>query len=70
MLVLDHIWNGEVTFRPPFFTALGTTGGLATMLREMATLGVAMAAAVTAIWGIIILVAELRTKAQVRRALQ
>jgi hypothetical protein len=70
MLILDHIWNGEVTFRPPFFTALGATGGLSTMLHEMATLGVAMAAAVTVIWGIIILVAELRTKAQVRRALQ
>jgi hypothetical protein len=70
MLVLDHIWNGEIVLRPPFFTALGTTGGLATMLREMATLGVAMAAAVTAVWGIITLIAELRTKAQVRRGLQ
>jgi hypothetical protein len=70
LLVVDHIWNGEVIFRPPFFTALGNTGGLATMLREMATLGVAMAAAVTVVWGIMILVAELRAKARARLDLQ
>jgi hypothetical protein len=70
MLVLDHIWNGEVIFRPPFFTAMETTGGLATMLREMATLGVAMAAAVTAVWGIIVVVAELKAKARIRQSLE
>jgi hypothetical protein len=70
MLVFDHIWNGEVVFRPPFFTAMETTGGLAPMLREMATLGVAMAAAVTAVWGIVVVVAELKAKARVRQDLQ
>jgi len=70
MLVLDHIWNGEVVFRPPFFTAMETTGGLATMLHEMATLGVAMAAAVTVAWGIVVVVAELNAKARVRQELQ
>ncbi len=69
-MIVDHIWNGEVVFRPPFFTALSEAGGLSVMLREMATLGVAMAAAVTVIWGVMVLVAELKTKAQVRRALQ
>ncbi len=70
MLVLDHIWNGEVVLRPPFFTAMETTGGLAVMLREMATLGVAMAAAVTFVWGIVVVVAELKAKARVRQGLQ
>lgn len=70
LLVVDHIWNGEVIFRPPFFTALGTTGGLGVMLHEMATLGVAMAAAVTAVWGVMVLIAELRAKVRVRQGLQ
>ncbi len=70
LLVVDHIWHGEVIFRPPFFTALGTSGGLATMLREMATLGVAMAAAVTAVWGIMVLVDELKARSKVASARQ
>src|SRR4030042_2868237 len=51
LLVVDHIWNGEVIFRPPFFTALGNTGGVAVMLRETATLGVGEGGRVTARWG-------------------
>jgi hypothetical protein len=70
LLVVDHIWNGEVIFRPPFFTALGTAGGLSTMLHEMATLGVAMAAAVTAVWGIMVLVDELKARLKVASARQ
>jgi hypothetical protein len=70
LLIVDHIWNGEVIFRPPFFTALGETGGLSVMLREMATLGLAMAAAVTAVWGVMVLVAELRAKSRVRAELK
>jgi hypothetical protein len=56
--------------RRAFFTALETTGGLAPMLREMATLGVAMAAAVTAVRGIIVVVAEVKAKARMRQGLQ
>jgi hypothetical protein len=70
LLVVDHIWNGEVIFRPPFFTALGTTGGLSIMLREMATLGVAMSAAITAVWGIMVLVDELKARSKVASARQ
>jgi hypothetical protein len=59
MLAIDHIISGEIIARPPFLTALQTP---AVMLREMATVGVAMAAAVTAVWGIMVLVAEIRTR--------
>jgi hypothetical protein len=66
MLALEHIWHGEVVPWPPFLTAMEHPGEVAPMLHEMATVGVAMAVAVTAIWGIMILVAELRTRAKVR----
>lgn len=50
MLVVDHIINGEVIFKFPFFTALTETDGTALMLREILTVGVPMAAALTLAW--------------------
>jgi hypothetical protein len=66
MLALEHVWHGEVVPWPPFLTAMEHPGEVAPMLHEMATVGVAMAVAVTAIWGIMILVAELKTRASAR----
>jgi len=62
LLALEHIWHGEVVLWPPFLTAMETPSEVAPMLHEMATFGVAMAITVTAVWGIMILVAELKTK--------
>jgi hypothetical protein len=62
MLAIDHLISGEVTFYPPFLTALNSPADTAVMLREMATVGVAMAAVVTAVWGIMVLVAEFRSR--------
>ena len=50
MLVVDHIINGELTWRFPFFTALENAGGGAVMLREMLTVGVPMSLVLTAVW--------------------
>ena len=50
MLVVDHIINGEVTWRYPFFTALTEVGGAEVMLREMLTVGVPMSLVLTAVW--------------------
>jgi hypothetical protein len=66
MLVIDHIWNGEIILRPPFLTAMENPSNIAPMLKEITTLGVAMAACVTVVWGIMILVAELKTRAMSR----
>ncbi len=52
MLILDHIINGEVTWRYPFFTALETDGGGLVMLREMLTVGVPMSLLVTLVWAL------------------
>ena len=50
MLIVDHVINGELTWRFPFFTALDSVGGGAVMLREMLTVGVPMALILTAAW--------------------
>jgi len=63
LLALEHIWHGEVVPWPPFLTAMNNPAEVAPMLHEMATIGVAMAVFVTIIWGIMVLVVELRAKA-------
>ena len=50
MLIVDHVINGELTWRFPFFTALDSVGGGAVMLREMLTVGLPMALILTAAW--------------------
>jgi hypothetical protein len=62
MLALEHVWHGEVIATPPFLTAMKNSADTATMLHEIATVGVAMAVTITVIWGIMILVAEIKTR--------
>ena len=50
MLIVDHIINGELTWRFPFFTALDQAGGGLVMRREMLTVGVPMSLVLTAAW--------------------
>ena len=58
MLIVDHIINGELTWKFPFFTALSDTGGGAVMLREMLTVGVPMSVIITLVWAVYALVKE------------
>jgi hypothetical protein len=64
LLALEHVWHGEIIASPPFLTAMQNQEDTATMLHEIATVGVAMAVTVTVVWGIMILVAELKTRAK------
>ncbi len=63
LLAFEHIWHGEIIARPPFLTAMQNPEDTATMLHEIATFGVAMAITVTVVWGIMILIAEIKAKA-------
>ena len=56
MLIVDHIINGELTWRFPFFTALDQVGGGAVMLRELLTVGLPMSVVLTAVWAVYALV--------------
>ena len=61
MLIVDHIINGELTWKYPFFTALTDAGGASVFLRELLAVGVPMSLVITAIWGIWALISERRT---------
>lgn len=50
MLIVDHIINGELTWRFPFFTALESSGGWSVMLKEMVTVGIPMSVVITLLW--------------------
>ena len=61
LLAVEHAWHGEITWRYPFLTAV-KDGNTAEMLHEIATLGVAMAVLITAVWAGMVLVASARER--------
>ena len=50
LLAFEHVWHGEVTPWFPFLTAMSNAEDAAEMFREMGTVGVSMAALITAVW--------------------
>ena len=58
MLIVDHIINGEITWKFPFFTALAQEGGGSVVLREMLAVGVPMSLVLTAVWLIYAIIKE------------
>ncbi|BAQ35398.1 hypothetical protein ABFB50_05910 [Dehalococcoides sp. THU3] len=66
LLALEHVWHGEVVPWWPFLTAMENPADISPMLHEMATIGGAMALTVTAIWAVMVLVADAKFKASVR----
>ena len=68
LLALEHIWHGEIVPFPPFLTAMETAEGTAAMLREMATVGVCMAAIITVVWIVMCVVADAVVKRSAKSA--
>lgn len=58
MLIVDHIINGELSWRFPFFTSLGVEGGTQVFLKELLTVGVPMSVVLTAVWAVYALIKE------------
>ena len=52
LLAVEHLWHGEISFFPPFLTALNTPEEIFVMLRELASVGVGMALLVTGVWAL------------------
>lgn len=50
LLAFEHVWHGEVTLWFPFLTAMSDKADAMEMLHEISTVGVSMAALVTAAW--------------------
>jgi len=59
LLLFEHVWHGEITAWFPFLTAASSASDLAAMFREMATVGVTMAVAVTAAWAVMCMAADM-----------
>ena len=64
LLALEHVWHGEVVPWFPFLTAANDPSSRSEMFHEMATVGVAMALLVTAVWaGMVIVSSRLEKRA-------
>lgn len=62
LLAFEHFWHGEITAFAPFLTAMSNPENTAEMLYEMSTVGVSMAIAVTAVWGVICAFADAKVR--------
>ena len=56
LLMIEHLWHGEITPFFPFLTAASSPQQFTAMLKEMATVGVTMALFVTFVWVVMTLV--------------
>ena len=67
LLAFEHLWHGEVIPTFPFLTAATEgAGAVAEMLHEMATVGVAMAILVTAVWAAMVVVSYVIEKRPIK----
>ncbi len=62
LLILEHMWHGEIVPFPPFLTAMYNPADVPAMLTEIATVGVAMAILVTLVWGGMVVIADYKVK--------
>ena len=71
LLAFEHLWHGEVIPTFPFLTAATQgEGAVAEMLGEMGTVGVTMAVLVTAVWGVMVVVAKIIERRPDKAAVQ
>lgn len=50
LLLIEHVWHGEIVPFYPFFTAASDPESTRVMVNEILTVGVAIDVAVTAVW--------------------
>ena len=67
MLLVDHVISGEIVFYPPFLTAMRSPADTATMIKEIATTGVAMTIAILFAWMVMVLVANVLEKVREKK---
>lgn len=59
LLLLEHIWHGEISFVFPFFSKATSTEGIHEIFEEIMTVGVGMDVIVTSMWGLSIFVSSI-----------
>ena len=62
VLMIEHMWHGEVVPWPPFLTAMKDPSEWAVAVSEMSTVGTAMSLAVTGTWASMLLINKFRVK--------
>ena len=62
LLAFEHLWHGEISPVFPFLTAMNNPADTTAMLQELGTVGVAMAALITAVWGGMLAVSHVMEK--------
>lgn len=70
LLAVEHYVNGEISFVPPFLTAMKSPEETSEMLNEMATSGVMMAVLVTAVWALMMIVSHFLKKSSIIKNLK
>lgn len=50
MLLIEHVWHGEIVPFYPFFTAASDPESTKVMINEILTVGVSMDIVLTALW--------------------
>lgn len=63
LLLIEHIWHGEIVPWAPFLTAMGSPEDTAEMLKEIAAAGTAMALLITGVWAVMAAVVRSKEKA-------
>ena len=59
LLAIEHIYHGEITFFPPFLTAMKDPNDTKEMLHEIMTVGVSMAVLLVVVWIGMVVVSEI-----------
>lgn len=62
LLAFEHVWHGEIVPWFPFLAAMNNPADMTEMLAEMGSVGVMMAALITAVWGGMVLVTNAMEK--------
>lgn len=61
ILLVEHVWHGEIVLWPPFLTAMNSPEEWSIALQEIQVVGLLMTTAVVITWSLIILISRLST---------
>lgn len=59
LLAIEHVYHGEITFYPPFLTAMKDPADTQVMVHEIMTVGVSMAVLLLVAWIGMVIVSEI-----------
>lgn len=65
LLAIEHIYHGEITYLPPFLTAMKDPADTQVMVHEIMTVGVSMAVLLLVAWIGMVVVSEIAERRQV-----